>query len=353
MVHARQTDEKLFRLACGTLVIAAIVAVLGVILVVVRLAAAKDQAPKTGHVVVSSQEIALFLNQPALVAVPTGAVPLQQSPFTITGDVGRGEMLSYEVQQGETLHDLAERFGLDFCTLLWSNPPNLLGRMDTGTQITILPKDGLWLTIETSVTVTALAQQTQVDVTQILFNEFNPFLFTATPDTQLEIGQQIFIPNGRRDDCISWQRPAWLANNDGHPLYIGCDYTNPFQGYPTNAPMKDDFRYVRGLSAAHAGVDLEIEEGTPVYAAGDGVVRYAGWHPGGLGNTIVIDHGGSHTIYGHLRVIHVSCGQPVKARQLIGGVGNTGNSTAPHLHFEVRNASFTPENPMIFVNKGF
>ena len=87
----------------------------------------------------------------------------------------------------------------------------------------------------------------------------------------------------------------------------------------------------------HPGIDLSTPSGTPVYAADAGLVIFAGWTGVGYGNTVVIDHGnGYRTLYGHLSQVSTYCGAKVKAGKLIGLSGSTGNSTGPHLHFEVR-----------------
>jgi len=92
----------------------------------------------------------------------------------------------------------------------------------------------------------------------------------------------------------------------------------------------------------HRGLDIAVPAGTPVVAAAPGTVEAAGWN-GGYGNYVRIGHGrlgngGSllTTAYGHLQSISVSVGQRVMVGQVIGRVGSTGDSTGPHLHFEVR-----------------
>jgi murein DD-endopeptidase MepM/ murein hydrolase activator NlpD len=87
----------------------------------------------------------------------------------------------------------------------------------------------------------------------------------------------------------------------------------------------------------HKGLDLASTEGTPVTAVAAGNVRFAGWNHQGYGNLVVIDHGGYQTLYAHLRdTPSVHAGQAVSAAQPVGVMGNTGFSTGPHLHFEIR-----------------
>jgi murein DD-endopeptidase MepM/ murein hydrolase activator NlpD len=95
----------------------------------------------------------------------------------------------------------------------------------------------------------------------------------------------------------------------------------------------------------HAGIDMPLPEGTGLRAADGGTVAIAGW-VGGYGNYICIQHSGSlSTCYGHLSSIGVSVGQQVSQGQVIGASGNTGNSTGPHLHFEVR-VNGSPVDPL-------
>jgi lipoprotein NlpD len=86
----------------------------------------------------------------------------------------------------------------------------------------------------------------------------------------------------------------------------------------------------------HEGIDIAGASGTPILAAASGEVIKASWDDWGLGNSIVIRHpNGSITVYGHNRRLLVTKGQQVNQGQVIAEMGSTGNSTAPHLHFEV------------------
>jgi len=87
----------------------------------------------------------------------------------------------------------------------------------------------------------------------------------------------------------------------------------------------------------HPGIDLSAPTGSPVYAADNGLVIFAGWTGVGYGNSVLIDHGnGYRTLYAHLSQVSTYCGARVQKGKIIGLSGNTGNSTGPHLHFEVR-----------------
>lgn len=89
-------------------------------------------------------------------------------------------------------------------------------------------------------------------------------------------------------------------------------------------------------STFHRGTDMAASTGTPTFAACTGVVTYAAAR-GGFGNYVEVDCGGGVTTgYAHLSAINVSVGQPVPAGTMVGAIGSTGNSTGPHLHFEVR-----------------
>ena len=109
----------------------------------------------------------------------------------------------------------------------------------------------------------------------------------------------------------------------------------PAVGHGISSPFGYRIHPITGQYKLHTGVDINVGYGTPVYAADGGTVILAGWN-GGYGNCIVINHGnGLTTLYGHLSSINVSVGQSVGRGQTIGLVGSTGNSTGPHLHWEV------------------
>jgi len=112
---------------------------------------------------------------------------------------------------------------------------------------------------------------------------------------------------------------------------------NGMLGLPIQGMTKADITSPFGprWGRMHTGTDFGYPVGTPIYASESGTVTLAGWN-GGYGKCVIIDHGnGMQTLYAHQNKIHVAKGMKVVRGQRIGDTGNTGNSTGPHLHFEV------------------
>jgi murein DD-endopeptidase MepM/ murein hydrolase activator NlpD len=104
--------------------------------------------------------------------------------------------------------------------------------------------------------------------------------------------------------------------------------------WPVNGPVVSGFGWRWGRM--HEGIDITASTGTPIWAAADGTVIWSGWR-GGYGNCVVVDHGnGLATLYAHASSLLVSVGQRVSQGETVSLVGSTGNSSGPHLHFEVR-----------------
>jgi murein DD-endopeptidase MepM/ murein hydrolase activator NlpD len=123
----------------------------------------------------------------------------------------------------------------------------------------------------------------------------------------------------------TWPVRGWISSGFG-------DRTNP----------------VTAKNGFHTGVDIANDTGTPIRATADGVVSFAGWE-GGYGKLVVVNHGnGYSTYYGHLSEIKAAVGRPLKRGEVVGLMGATGNTTGPHLHYEIRlyGASIDPTKYM-------
>ena len=304
----------------------------------------------------SPAQMEAILGQP--VAIPnSNAASIQivrdnYDPFTIVPDRPRNEVISYEIVEGDTVFAIAERFGLAPETIAWSNDRSTIMGLRPGRQINIPPVDGVYHTIIGSRTIAEIAADYGVgDPYMVIDSEFNN-LFGADPSTVLPSGDQIMIPGGEAEQ-ISWNPRVEREGGDGQsggnfvsfaPGEAGsCGRVQNTGGSFWASPMST-YSFVQGYSSFHTGIDLAAPVGTPVRAANGGVVIFAGWNSYGYGSTIVLSHGPFTTLYGHLSTINVGCGQIVNAGQQIGGVGSSGNSSGPHLHFEIRYLD-APQNP--------
>lgn len=145
-------------------------------------------------------------------------------------------------------------------------------------------------------------------------------------------GQRLVISGSvlpRHRQVTTQTRASRPVMADATSLRVAGTFFWPARGVLTS---RFGWRYRRH----HDGIDLAAPRGTPIYAARDGVVAFAGWK-GGYGRVVYLDHGGGvTTVYGHASSLSVQAGQRVKKGQLIARVGCTGSCTGSHLHFEVR-----------------
>lgn len=125
---------------------------------------------------------------------------------------------------------------------------------------------------------------------------------------------------------------------------IGKLYCVTGRAYPITSPYGPRVHPISGEQKSHKGIDIGVGYGAPIYALADGEVIYAGVQ-GGYGNVVMIDHGNIISLYAHNSSLVVSVGQTVKGGQLISKAGSTGNSTGPHLHFEIRKPDGSTINP--------
>lgn len=252
-----------------------------------------------------------------------GAVVRVAQPHTTIPERPRLGIETYTVQAGDTVESIAAIYNLAPTTIMWANPavedaPDLLR---IGQEVIILPIDGAYHTVSTDDTLDSLAKTYKVVSMTIATCEYNNL---TPPDYTIKEGDKLIIPGGEKPYV-----PKVVTSYTGS-VPGGARGTGRFQ-WPVMGRITQGFWY------GHRAVDIGAPAGSAVEAADGGFVSFAGWTDVGYGYLIVIDHAnGFATYYAHLSNIYVEVGQAVERGQVIGAAGNTGNSTGPHLHFEIR-----------------
>ncbi len=303
----------------------------------------------------AADEIAAALLTP-IPARPAGdALVRQSAPFTIRPETARTQVIQYTVRDGDTLESIAEQFGLeDFYTLIWSNRSSKYNPLRPGVQINILPEDGVYHEVTDPIRIADLAEKYKADPYAIIDSEYND-LFGSSPETILVPGLRVVVPGGEGERALFLPQPMAVTVGasgaiSGTYILWGCTADVTGGTAPWGRRPLDNYKWVRGFDpGGHLGVDLSARTGEPVYAAGAGTVVYAGWNSTGYGNVVAIAHGSTFSLYGHLSRVSVRCNQKVSAGDVVGGVGNTGNSSGTHLHFEIRDANWNALDPRNYI----
>ena len=265
--------------------------------------------------------------------------PLVRSavPFTSIPDRPRTDIALYEVQPGDTVFGIAEKFNIRPETIMWSNPeleqnPDLLR---IGEKLVILPVDGVYHKIKKGDTLAKIAKKYKVKPEDIVSFEWNKL---DGLDAPLTPGEHLIVPGGEKPyvprTVSVYHGPIPKNAKKGTGAFVW-----PASGYIT-----------QGYWHSHRAIDIGAWIGSPVVASDSGYVVFAGWDSTGYGNLIIIDHGnGYRTYYAHLSAIFVRVGDSVARGARIGSVGSTGRSTGPHLHFEIRYHN-VQRNPLGFLH---
>jgi murein DD-endopeptidase MepM/ murein hydrolase activator NlpD len=247
----------------------------------------------------------------------------------------RIDPITYTVKSGENVSTIADQFGVSVETILWNNG-NLEDNPDyltVGDVLTILPVSGVYHTVAKGDTLESIAKKYKVQVEDIIVYEGNymqePYAIT--------VGQKLIVPGGERPYQVR-HVVAWSGALPKDAKRGSGSFGWPVSGYITQ-------RY----SEVHPAADIGVAEGSPVKAADSGYVAVVGRSDTGYGRYILVDHGnGFQTVYAHLSVIFVEVGQSVGKGQTMGLSGNTGKSTGPHLHFEIK-LNGVRRNPFIYL----
>lgn len=247
-------------------------------------------------------------------------------PFTTVPEEAPRETIgTHVVQSGETILGIAAQYGLQPETIMWANPAieRNPDRISIGDELNILPINGVLHTVRAGDTLSSIASKYKVALDAITGYSFNE-LTDAT--ASLELGRNLIVPGGEKplvaQQVVAYSGPVPASATKGSGSFAWPTSGNVTQGY----------------WGGHAALDVGSWTGAPVKAADSGYVVYVGrgWSSG-YGNHVIVDHGNGYTtLYAHLNSVFVNVGENLGRGQQLGTVGNTGNSTGPHLHFEIR-----------------
>lgn len=277
---------------------------------------------------------------------------------TVFPERPRLEVITYQVQEGDSLFGIADKFSLKPETILWGNFDVLQDdphRLKPGQELNISPVDGTLYEWHEGDGLSGVARFFGVEPSEIIqwpTNHIDPDMDPENPD--IEAGMLLIIPGGHRS-LVSWSAPRISRSNPAVAKVLGPGACGSiYDGvvgsgifiYPTPLHYVSGFDY----SSIHPAIDLAGSTGHAIFASDSGVVVYAGWNDWGYGYVIVLDHGnGWQTLYAHLSAINVVCGQSVYQGDVIGAMGSTGNSSGSHLHFEIMHDDYGKVNPHNFL----
>lgn len=268
-----------------------------------------------------------------LPVISDNAIAPAPVPRTFEGKRPNHQFETYRVERGDTPSEIAYQFGIKTETLLGGNPflSQESSLMQPGMDLTILPIDGVLHDVQQGDTLESVSEQYGIPVEDIIAYEPNnlEFPYRLYPETQ------ILVP-GAIAEVFVWTPPSLSSVSSGTSRE-GSGIAPAIVGTGTFVYPVSSRNFTQNFWYGHPGIDIALSEGSGVFAADTGTVTFAGWNIYGYGNLIVINHGnGFETFYGHLSAINVFPGQIVYQGNVIGAVGNTGRSSGPHIHFEIR-----------------
>ncbi len=277
------------------------------------------QTPTPAHTAVKTATTTatiVLTHTPTLMPAPPTATPTQTPLPRPT------RPFKYAVQEGDTLWDLAERFGIDVDSIVWSNERLEEDRdaISIGQELLIPPVTGALHTVAPGDTLTSIANFYKVSMETIGDYAANQLL----EPYKLSIGEVLVIPGGKKPAITRW------VSTEKGSLAVNVPASKGRFVWPVAGLLTQYF------SRTHFAIDIANRMGTPIRAAAAGVVTFVGEKSGGFGNAVMVDNGeGYSTLYAHLETFSVAIGDHVAQGQQLGEMGCTGICTGPHLDFRI------------------
>lgn len=279
----------------------------------------------------------------------------------------------YTIQKGDTLAKIAQKNGISMDSIL-ANNPKMNKNLVIGTTLNIVSEDGVFYKLQKGDSVSRIAVKYKVKTADILaYNNITP--------KKMKVGEEVFLKSPDYKTLLEKEKPklsqkeldkklrekqeqetyaknkktgqkSTTASDDGsagggQSATSGEGFAMPVRYAGVSSPYGNRFHPVLRRYILHTGVDL-VAKYVPLRAARAGVVSFAG-NMSGYGKIIIIKHdNGYETRYAHLSQISTRVGERVEKGELIGKTGNTGRTTGPHLHFEIRRYGKTL-NPMKYL----
>lgn len=297
------------------------------------------------------QELITKLQAPVM-AQENSVLAASVVPVTSISEKPRDKIIDYEVQPGDTISSIALKYDIDADTIKWANDLSDIDSVKPGQKLKILPVSGVAHVVQSGDTIYSVADRYKANPQAIVDWPYNPF---KDETFKLQVGDLLIVPEGVPPTKAAPKRPEpqYIAQGKAtKPVTQGTDTRSDNQKTP-QGPLGFIWPVAgmlsQGFSRYHSGVDLAGPIGSPIAAAAGGTVASVAQERWGYGWHVVVDHGnGRSTLYAHLSQINVSPGQKISQGQTVGLRGNTGRSTGPHLHFEVR-INGIPQNPLSYL----